>query len=127
MSKLDEFKQRWLKPLLSHKPANVEEDAFFAQILHVNSRVISAYRARRDFELVGLLCADDVPGRADLSVDKRHLAKVSRYDILWARIDDTNTTFMDVEHKGRLWQIAKSEWDKRLRGLLSLMQDNEDL
>ena len=113
------FLEKWFRPLLSLKPSNISNDDFFAQVLNVHSRPISGYRARSNFSLQGLLCADDVPGRPDLSPDKTTLGLVGRGDIVWARTDDSNTTWVDIEHKGRMWQVSMADWKHRFRPLLT--------
>lgn len=125
---ITQFFERWLRPLLSLKPSNVSQDDFFATVLNVHSRPISGYRARRNMRLDGLLCADDVPGRPDLSPDKADLALISKGDLIWARTDDTKPTWVDVEHKGRMWQIAYRQWKEQLRpGLAPTAQGQEEL
>lgn len=122
------FFEKWFRPLLSLKPSNVSQDDFFIQMLNINSRPISGYRARHAMRLEGLLCADDIPGRADMSPNKMELSAVSKGDLIWARTDDTAPAWVDVEHKGRLWQIAYKTWTTKVRpGLVPTAQGQEEM
>lgn len=123
-----EFMRRFLAPLLSLKPSNVSTEDYFTQMLSVHSRPISGYRAKKHLTLDGNLCADEMPGRPDLSPDKNTLALIRRGELIWARMDDTVTWRVEVEHKGRLWEITKKFWDAYLRpGLAPAAEGQEEL
>lgn len=108
------FKRRFMWPLISSRPKNVEIEDFLAQILHTASRPITPYQARRDIDLVGFSWINDVPGRGTQATASK-VAVIKKGDIFWVRVDDSFPGVIDLEVRGKFYQCSAVYWKTHIR------------
>jgi hypothetical protein len=122
--KKDLFKQKFIIPLLELRPPKVDEETFLKILFSTDSRIISAYYVNGAVEIPGVFLENGtIPHPAKLRLSPKRMTK--RGTVLWVRVDDRETNKIHVEHKGYVFLLDRTQWNRLKRKLVKMTGSEE--